>query len=109
MTKESCLDTPLRHRYITTSSIQDNALPGCRTERSLVNPWKTSAWWKRIFMASCSEFYPRSNHIRDLSSILFLPPEPGQSRLPQGFTATLEASSASLGSAKVMVRLESCE
>lgn len=40
---------------------------------------------------------------------LSLQPEPGRSRLSQGFTATLEASSAFLGSAKVMVRLECCE
>lgn len=49
-------------------------------------------WWKRWFMAIRAR-----NSTQD------------RSRLPQGFTATLEASSAFLGSAKVMVRLESCE
>lgn len=83
---------PLRHRSAPASRAQDNALAGCRTEQLLLDTWKTSAWWKRWFMA-----------IRARNST------PDRSRLPQGFTATLEASSAFLGSAKVMVRLESCE
>lgn len=83
---------PLRHRSAPASRAQDNALAGCRTEQLLLDTWKTSAWWKRWFMAIRAR-----NSTQD------------RSRLPQGFTATLEASSAFLGSAKVMVRLESCE
>lgn len=90
--RESCLDPPLRHRSAPASRAQDNALAGCRTEQLLLDTWKTSAWWKRWFMAIRAR-----NSTQD------------RSRLPQGFTATLEASSAFLGSAKVMVRLESCE
>lgn len=90
--RESCLDPPLGHRSAPASRAQDSALAGCRTEQLLLDTWNTSAWWKRWFMAIRAR-----NSTQD------------RSRLPQGFTATLEASSAFLGSAKVMVRLESCE
>lgn len=89
---------------------KDNALASCRTQQSLVNPPKKSAWWKRWFMTiRARNSTEEAATSKMCAANLSLQPEPGRSRLSQGFTATLEASSAFLGSAKVMVRLECCE